>query len=153
MLKNLLGNNSNNQELAEEMRGILKEMQDERARYQELVETAQHSNDKLKKIHEPISKATKEVDAVSTRLTEIEKRLDAMTKLSGLFQDLDERATRLTQNQEASEARINQTHDESQKVRTVMEDLASKVDVAVNLKDQLADFLEVEKPFHQLRGE
>jgi chromosome segregation ATPase len=153
MLKNLLGNNSNNQELAEEMRVILKEMQDERARYQELVETAQHSNDKLKKIHEPISKATKEVDAVSGRLTEIEKRLDGLTNLANVFQNLEERATRLNQSQEAADARLHQTTEDSQRVRTVMEDLATKVDVAVNLKEQLHGFLEVEKPFHQLRGE
>src|SRR5204863_8972236 len=66
---------------------------------------------------------------------------------------LNERAEQLAQNQEQAETRIAGTIEDSQRIRSIMEELAQKVDLAVGLKEQLASFLEVEKPFQQLRGE
>jgi chromosome segregation ATPase len=153
LLKSLLGNGSKDRELAEEMRAILHEMQQERGRHEALIQSVRDSADRLQQLGEPIAKAGSDVDAVVARLGDLELRFAAMEQLATQFQTLDERAAGLAQDQQLAESRIAETLQDSQRVRSVMENLGLRVDLALDLKDQLAAFLEVEKPFQQLRGE
>src|SRR5688572_9784408 len=153
MLKSLLGNGSNDRELTEELRAVLHEMQQERGRCEKLIEGARASADQLRQLGEPIAKAETDVDAVAARLADLEQRLEAMVRLSTVFENLAERADGLTQSHERAEAQIAETLEHSQHIRSVMEEFSQKVDLAVSLKDQLVAFLEIEKPFSQLRGE
>ncbi len=153
LLKNLLGNSSKDRELAEEMRAVLNEMQQERDRYQKLIESARDSVDRLQQLGEPIAKAGSDVDEVAARLGELKQRFEAMVQLSTLLQTLDERAESLAQNQERAETEIVSSLDEAKQIHSVFEELSQKVDIALALKDRLAAFLEVEKPFQELRGD
>jgi len=153
LLKSLLGNGSKDRELAEEMRSVLHEMQQERGRYEALIESVRASADRLQHLGEPIAKVGSDVDAVAARLGDMEQRFAAMVQLSTLFQTLDERAEGLEQNQQRAETEIATTLEDVQRVRSGFEELTHKVDIAVGLKDQLGAFLEVDKPFQQLRGE
>jgi len=78
MLKNLLGNNPKDRETAEEMRAVLHEMQQERGRYEALIQSARASADKLQQLGEPIVKASGEVEAMTARLQELERRFASM---------------------------------------------------------------------------
>ncbi|TMQ49348.1 MAG: hypothetical protein E6K73_10200 [Candidatus Eisenbacteria bacterium] len=153
MLKNLLGNNPKDRETAEEMRAVLHEMQQERGRYEALIQSARASADKLQQLGEPIVKASGEVEAMTARLQELERRFASMAQLASRFENLDERAEVLTQDQHRTETEFAKTLEEIQQIRSLFEDLGGKVDVALDLKERLGSFLEVEKPFNELRGE
>src|SRR5205809_7546205 len=92
MLKNLLGNNPKDRETAEETRAVLHGMQQERGRYEALIQSARASADKHQQLAEPITKASGEVDAMTARLQELERRLATLAQLSSRFENLDERA-------------------------------------------------------------
>ncbi len=152
-LKNLLGNGSKDREVADQMRTILYEMQKERSNFEALVEQAKVTTSRLQLLEEPIVKASGEVDAVTSRLSEAEQRLDAIAKLALTIETLDERAERLEQNQREAEASVTQAVTDSQHIRQVLGELSDKVDMANDLKERLGSFLEVERPFQQLRGD
>ncbi len=153
LLKNLLGNGSKDRELAEEMRALLHEMQQERGRYEALIESVRASADRLQELGGPIAKAGSDVDAVAARLGDLEQRFVAIAQLSTQFQTLDERAEGLEHNRQRAETEIAESLDDVQRIRSAFEELRNKVDAALGLKDQLEAFLEIDKPFQQLRGE
>ncbi len=153
LLKSLLGNGSRDREHAEEMRAILHDMQQERARYQTLLENTQAAAERLGQLGEPIAQAESGVSAVSEGLAKLQQRFEAMLKLSTQIMNLDERAEGLAQSQQRTEAQIATTLAEAERIRSMFEDIGRKIDLALELKDKLGAFLEVEKPFQQLHGE
>ncbi len=153
LLKNLFGNGSADREAAEAMRAILSEMQQERARYETLLATVRSSAERLQQLGEPVVKVGNDVDAVAARLADVERRFAAIVQLSNQFQALDERAEGLTQHHQRAETEIAEALEDVQRIRSGFEELGHKVDAALGLRDQLGAFLEIDKPFQQLRGE
>jgi len=152
LFKNLLGN-SNDRELSEEMRAVLAEMRKEGDRYERLIEAARGSAEQIEEIAEPLSKAVDEVSSVTERITEIESRLEAMSKLAGVYQELESRAQFLTDEQKTAETQLSATAEDSERIRTAMEEIGGKLDQAIGMKEQLSQFLQVDNPFQQLRTE
>src|SRR5262245_54372434 len=139
LLKRVLGNG--NEELAEEMRGVLRDIQQERDRYETLIQNAREASTELEHVAE-----------AGERLEALEARLAELNKLATQVAELDERATTALKSQQEAEARIGETVEASQKASEALGEIAGKVDIAVSLKDELASFLEVDKPLSQLRG-
>src|SRR5262245_16969023 len=96
MLRNLLGSGSK----TAEMQAILQQMQEAVARYERLTEGAERSADRLARLGEPIQKASGDVDALLTRVSEVERRFEGMVQLSKLLDSLEDRASSLTHNQQ-----------------------------------------------------
>jgi chromosome segregation ATPase len=153
LLKNLLGNGSKDREHADEMRTLLHEMQQERSRYEALIERVRASAERLQDLGGPIAKAGSDIDAVAARLGELEQRFAAIAQLSAQYQTLDERAEGLEQGRQRAEAEIADTLEDVQRIRSGFEEVRNKVDAALGLKDQLEAFLEIDKPFQVLHGE
>ena len=151
LLKNLLGSNVKDEQFAEEMRGVLQELQQERARCETLTESARTANDQLTELDEPIAKAGKEIQGVLERLAELEERFQAMVQITQQLQTLDERAEQLTSGHQRAQEDIAKAAADAEQVRTIFEELRQKVDLATDLKDRLESFMEVEKPFAELR--
>src|SRR5262245_42286477 len=151
--KNLMGNNAREQEQLQAMRAVLADIQKERERYEALVEGAKAGAERLKKLGEPLAKTETDVDAMVSRMTQMEERFEGLVKLSSLFQNLDERAEGLAKSTQWAESRLSTALEGSQKIESSMADLVAKVDLAADLKERLTGFLEVEKPFQLLRGE
>ncbi len=151
LLKGLLGNGSKDRELADEMRALLQEMQEERGRFEALLQTVHASAERLQRLGEPIAKVGSDADAVAARLGELERRFEAMLHLAQRFETLDERADALAQGQRHAESHIARVSEEVQGIRAVFDELSQKVDVARDLKDRIESFMNVEKPFQQLR--
>src|SRR5262245_21322420 len=149
--KNLMGNNAREQEQLQAMRAVLADIQKERERYEALVEGAKAGAERLKKLGEPLAKTETDVDAMVTRMTQMEERFEGLVKLSSLFQNLDERAEGLAKSTQWAESRLSTALEGSQKIESSMADLVAKVDLAADLKERLTGFLEVEKPFQLLR--
>lgn len=152
LLKSLLGNGSNEREL-EEMRAVLKELQQERARTEKTLEKLTSATDRLETLGEPIATAGAQVDAVADRLATLEQRLTGLVQLSAQLQTMDERAEALARDQQAMSGQVATTLEETQKIRAIFEDLGQKVEEGQDLKDRLVSFLEVEKPFQLLHEE
>ncbi|MFI5372020.1 MAG: hypothetical protein ACHQ52_10720 [Candidatus Eisenbacteria bacterium] len=153
MLKNLLGNGAKDRELAEEMRTVLAEMREERERFERLLEISGTAAERLRSLGEPLTQAQSDVESVTGRLHDMAQRLDAVALIAEQIKTLEERSEHLTRDQKHSETHLASVVEDAQHVREVFEGLSEKVDVAVNLKDRLASFLEIEKPFQLLRGE
>ena len=133
LFKRLLGNESDDRELAQEMRDLLQEMRKETGRCEALIERARVSGDRLQQLGEPIAKAGSDIDAVTTRLGALHGQLEAMARLSSAFQTLEERAESLARSQQATESQVATTIEDAQRVRAGFEELSQKVDVAVDL--------------------
>jgi chromosome segregation ATPase len=153
LLKNLLGSNTKDEQFAEEMRGVLQEMQQERARCESLTEGVRTASDRLQELGEPIAKVGGDVEDMLSRLSELEQRFQAMVTLTNRLQELDERAESLTTSHQRAAEEITKAAGDAEQVRTIFEELKDKVDLATQLKERLESFLEIEKPFSQLRGE
>jgi chromosome segregation ATPase len=153
LLKNLMGNAAKDQEQLEAMRRVLQDFQQERERYEALIEGSKAGADRLKKLGEPLAKTETEVEGLSTRLSQMEERFQGLVKLSEMFLNLDERAQGLAKSTAWAESRVASALEGSQKIEASMSDLVNKVDLAAELKERLTGFLEVEKPFQLLRGD
>lgn len=153
LLKNLLGNGSNERELTEEMRELLRQMRQERDRFAALVEGAAPASARLEELSEPIAKAANDVDGVTIRLRDMEQRLEAVGTLAQLYQELEDRAAELERGRRQAEEQISGVAENSQQIRSIMEELAQKAELAESLKEQLSSFMQVEQPFQVMRGE
>lgn len=153
LLKNLLGSGSNDRESAEDLRALLQQLRQERERFEVLLQDSRAAAERLEQLDEPVARVGSDVDAVSTRLHDLEQRLEAVTPVAALVRTLDERSAGLAQDQQQAEARFATVLEDSRHVRSVFEELSEKVELAATLKDGLESFLEVDKPFQVLRDE
>src|SRR5882762_2216648 len=118
LLKNLLGNGSKDREAVEAMRAILNDMQQERTRFETLLETVRASTDRLLQLDAPVAKVSSDVDAVAARLGDVEQRFSAVVQLSNQFQTLDERAEGLAQHHQRAETEIAEALEDVQRIRS-----------------------------------
>ena len=153
LLKNLLGSNTKDEQFAEEMRAVLQELQQERARCDNLIESVRTAGDKLHELNDPIAKVGSDVESMLSRLAELDQRFQAMVQLTNRLQELDERAEGLTEGHGRATEQIAKAAADAEQIRAIFEELKDKVDLATDLKDRLESFLEVEKPFSLLRSE
>ena len=151
MFKNLLGNGSRAQEHAE-MQSVLQQMQEAIGRFEALTHRAEQTGVRLQQLGGPVEKVSGDVDTLVARLAEFERRFDGLVQIAKAFDGLDERASGLAQRQHKAEAQIAGALENAERIRSTFEDLSHKVDLATELKDRLASFLEVEKPFQELRS-
>ncbi|MBI1796404.1 MAG: hypothetical protein HYR74_05065 [Candidatus Eisenbacteria bacterium] len=152
LLKSLLGNGSRDRELAEELRAVLQEMQQERDRCNVFLQNTRAAAEKLQEVGEPLVKAGRDIDAVAARLAELEQRVTGVAEMAGTIQTFDERAQGLAASHEQAAGRVAATLEETQQVRAIFEELRTKVDTATDLKDRLVAFLDIDQPFSELRG-
>src|SRR5262249_22979460 len=147
LLKNLFGDGSKDRELAEDMRALLQEVRQERERFAQLLESSHGASDALHDLVDPIAKASSDINGVTTRLKEMEERLAAVSLLGTQLEDIGQRTEYLTRSQKETEGTMTTVLEDSQRIRTVFEELSQKVDLAVDLRERLEKFLEVERPF------
>jgi chromosome segregation ATPase len=152
LFKNLLGNGSA-PELTEDLRTILEEIGRERAHCDALVNSARASITRIHELGEPLEKAGSDVTAMTARIGELEQRMSGLERLTSYFQNLDEQAERLRQNQMRAEERAVQLSESAQRIEALLGELGAKVDLALEIKEQLGSFLELEPPFRRLQGD
>src|SRR5262245_5838461 len=153
LLKNLLGHNSKDQDHAAELRVVLHDLQEERRHCEALIHSVHASADRRQYLNEPIAKAGSDVDAVAARLTELEQRMAAMATLVRQFDALEERANGLVDDQKQAETHVAAVVEDATKIRALFEGTEQKIDQALQLKERLEAFLEIDKPFQALRAE
>jgi len=153
LLKSLLGNGSRDRELSEEMRAVLQDIRQERSHCETLVKSGRTWATKIQELSGPVAKAQSESEAMAARLDELERRLHTSEQLAARFQALDERAEQLGQSQRQAETRIGHASEDAQRTRALLEELSHKVDLALDLKERLGSFLEMEAPFRKLQGD
>ena len=153
LLKNLLGNNPRERELSEEMRTVLQEMRAERERFEKLIDDSRGAADHLASLGEPIARVGGDVDSATARVAELEQRLEAIAAVTAKIDAVDLRSQNLAEDQRDAEARFGSVVEDSQRIRSLFEELGQKMDVADDLRGRLEAFLEVDKPFKVLTGE
>jgi chromosome segregation ATPase len=153
LFKNLLGNRSGESDPAGEMRAMLEAMQQERTRLEALLTRAHTASETLQQLGDPIAKLGGEAEVVASRVGEIERTFESLSRIAAQYETLEQRATALAAGQQAAETHIAESLEQSQAIRDSFEEIGGKIDRAVNLKDQLTSFLEIERPFQQLRDE
>ena len=153
LFNNLLGNGGKDRGTPEEMRAVLREMREERARFEALFENADASANRLRLLGEPITKVENDVKGLVARLADLEKGLEKANRATREVDLLGQRAAELAQAQGEAEARIGTALEEAQKIRGAFDEIREKVTAAIDLRERLEGFLEIDKPFQVLRGE
>lgn len=153
LFKNLIGNGTRTPELTDEMRGILDEIRQERGHCEALVNSARASIHRFQELGEPLARAGGAMDAITARLDGLEQRLTGFERLTSQLQTLDENADRLGQKQRQADARISHAVETTERIHSLVEELDQKVDQALDLKERMGSFLELEPPFRQLQGD
>ena len=153
LLKKMLGNDSKDQKLTEDMRAVLAEMQQERARFEKLLQASEGSAERLHQIADPIARTDAHIKSLSVHVEELETRFAQLAQGSVKFTFLGERADQLQQQHQAAEAQVANAIASAERVRAMFDEISGKVDAALELKDRLGSFLDIEKPFQQLRDE
>src|SRR5262245_36564200 len=146
LFKRLLGNESDDRELAQEMRALLQEIRKESGRCEALIERARVSGDRLQQLGEPIDKAGSDIEAISSRLGDMQQQLATVAQLTAAYESLEERAKALGRTHQEAQAQLSTTIEESQRIHSGFEELSRQIDVAVDLKERLESFLEMDKP-------
>ena len=146
IIKNLLGSGAADRELPAETRALIAELRAERERFAELIDRATTASDRLKADVDPL-------DAITVRLGELEDKLAEAEQVAGTIKGLDELATTLTTSQEQAEQRVGRVVADADRVTSAMDEIREKLDQGLALRDQLANFLELERPFAELRSE
>ncbi len=152
-LRNFGNNSARDKELTDEMRAVLKSMCEEREKFQRLIESSTGAVERLTALEAPIVKAAADVDAVIERLDATERRFDAVGTLAAQVESIAERTQALVEGHEQAQTHIASVALDAHEVRTVFEELKTKVDLAEDLRTRLEAFLEVEKPFKLLQDE
>jgi len=80
LLKRLLGNGSDDRQVAEDMRAVLNEMRQERQRFETLLESSRGAQEQLSGLSEPIAKAASDMNAATVRLTHMARPLKVMRR-------------------------------------------------------------------------
>ena len=137
----------------EAMQAILHEMQQERGRNEKVIERVQEAVERLEQLGEPVEKAGSDVVALTASLSQLDQRLTALAQLAERYQAVAERAEVLAQDQGRSEAQIAAVTASSQQLTATYEQIGGKLDLALELKDRIEAFLEVDRPFQLLRGD
>lgn len=153
LLKTLLGNGSKDRELTDEMRTVLQEIRQERSHCETLVKSARTWVTKLQELSAPVAKAQGDTDAMTGRLSDLERRLETSERLATRFQALAEHAEQLGQGQRQAEARIGHATEDAKRIRSQLEELSHQVEMALDLKERLGGFLEMEIPFRKLQAD
>ncbi len=144
ILKTLLGNSSKMEELPQELRAILAEMQLERASFEALAA-------RLQNFAEPIAKAEGRVSALAARVESLEQSLSGFGQLATRARELTAQTDELTKSHRRTEARVAHTVEDAERIRLQIEEIAHKADLALCLKDELSTFLEMKDPFERVR--
>ena len=153
LLKSLLGNGSKDAELTAEVRTAVQEMRQERSHCETLVKSARASLNRVQELGEPIKKATSDMDAIATRLAGLEQRLAGLDRVATTMQKLEERTERIGQSQRQTETRFTHAAEDSERLRSQIEELSHKVELALDLRERLTGFLELEQPLERVRGD
>jgi DNA repair exonuclease SbcCD ATPase subunit len=153
LLKSLLGHGSKDREHTEEMKALLQEMQQERIRYEALLASVRSSSEHLQTLGEPIAKAGSDVESVTSRIGDLESRFAAMVQLVPKFESMHERVEGLVEGQHRAESQVVQALEDASRIRASFADIGARIEQALSLKERLENFLEVEKPFQQVRDD
>jgi chromosome segregation ATPase len=142
ILKNLLGNGINEEELSAGLRSILTEMQQERQRFDSLVAKAASSGEHLKYI-----------GSVGDRIKAVENQLGAIEQVMMQVATMQAQAENLERDQRRAEERLGTATSDAERIRERVEDLTEKLEKALTIRDDLQQLLELERPFRALRSE
>src|SRR5436309_9361752 len=107
LLRNLLGNPTKDRELTDEARALLHEMQQERNRFEALIQTAGSSVSRLEQLGEPMAKATSDMDALKARLADLQNRFTGMVQVTEQYQTLEDRAQKVERGQDRATKQID----------------------------------------------
>src|SRR4051812_21463620 len=97
LLKNFLGDDSKDRQHNDEARAALQSIRQEREKIDTLLGNVQRAAEHLRTLGEPVAQASSDVDALNQRIGQLEGRLLELAEFSSQVQNLDERATKLTQ--------------------------------------------------------
>lgn len=146
IIKNLLGNPAKIDELPLELRAILAEMRDERTKFQSLAARVQNFT-------EPIAEAEARISGFGAKVKGLEARLSEFEQVATRLRELAGEAEELNKVHRRTETHVAHTAEDAERIRSQMEEIAHKADIALCLKDDLSAFLAMKDPFEQVRGE
>jgi len=98
-----------------------------------------------------ILERTSELDGLRERCADVEQQVAGLERLGSQLSMAEEQLERVIKAQNATETRIAQAGEDVQRLQGQMGGLSEKVDVALELRDQVESFLSLQGPLAELR--
>lgn len=143
-LKKLLGHDMKVEDLPAELRAMLTQMRQERAQFERSAAQAQETLQGMGQMAQPLAEAQKS-------LGDLQERMKGMERLVPILSSLDLQADALTKSHRRADIQLNQTSEDTKRLRSEMEELRDMAERANTLKNDLAGFLELGGGFKALR--
>jgi chromosome segregation ATPase len=140
----LQGNHST--DVAAEMRDLANRARDERRRLEDVIARARGAATEVTKLTAPVAR-------MEERVAALEKQVSAIEKLAPHVTALRAQADALHQAQRRMDAQLAESADRSAHVQAQLEEMKPLMEAAVNLKQDLTRFLEVEGPVKTLKSQ
>jgi exonuclease SbcC len=100
-----------------------------------------------------ILERTSELDGLRERCADVEQQVAGLERLGSQLSMAEEQLERSIKAQNATETRITQAGEDVQRLQGQMGGLSEKVEVAIELRDQVESFLSLQGPLAELRGD
>ena len=98
-----------------------------------------------------ILERTSELDGLRERCADVEQQVAGLERLGSQLSMAEEQVERVIKAQNATETRIAQAGEDVQRLQGQMGGLSEKVEVALELRDQVESFLSLQGPLAELR--
>jgi chromosome segregation ATPase len=120
---------------------------------QALVDRASRSASELSQLSTPISAAQQAVVSIGERLNALENQMSAIDRLGSRLGKVEAVAKSVAEAQARIEAQLAQSAADAERISGQMDDLRYAAEMAVTLKDDIAEFSKDDSPFQQLRSD
>ena len=144
LLKNLFKNDAIPENLSQELRSILSEMESERKAFELLTIRAEGSAESFEKLATPVAVMEKTVGELSVKV-------NAFENLTPQIAAIQEQAVTLSEAHRRAESKVGEVVGDVERAGAELQDLRQRLDAALGLKEDLTGFLELEGPFKTLR--
>ncbi len=153
LLRSIIGNGRAEEALSAHGQQILARMERERASLEEATRKAEATAKRLEQLAEPVAQADKSVSAVKSRLGEVETHLKSLEGIVPRLTSVNEQVEALEQRQQRAGIQTGKAVSEVERVQSEVAELSHKADMALCLKDDLDEFLNLQGPFQELQAQ
>jgi len=151
-LKSLMGSGQAEAALSQHAQEIIERMDRERVKLEEATRKAEEATARLSQFTQSVTEADRKVSAVNVRIGQAEKDVKGVEAVVPQVTALKEEVENLFKGQRRAEAQLSKASEQMEQIQSAAAEIGHKADLALCLKDDLAEFLGLKAPFEELKG-
>ncbi|UCG85760.1 MAG: hypothetical protein JSW71_17850 [Gemmatimonadota bacterium] len=151
-LKSLMGSGQAEEALSQHAQEIIASMERERTALEEAAHKAQQATARLTELTQPVAEVDQKISDATARIEKIRDEVQGIEAYVSQIAALKQDAESLSKGQRRSETQLAKAAEDIERVQADVAELAHKADMALCLKDDLGEFLDLKAPFEELQG-